>query len=121
MNIQRKQKGGSAIVLVIILALFGYVVYVGLQYIPQLIESRTVDSILTSIQSAHQTTPVQDIREIRNSINRQLNVNQMSDMVDKFHVSKDLGIYTIKVSYERELNLGYEMKQIQYMKTLILN
>jgi hypothetical protein len=35
-------------------------------------------------------------------------------------VSKYRGTYTIKVSYERELNLVYETKTIQYEKTRVL-
>jgi hypothetical protein len=42
-NLKSKQKGASAIVLVIVLAIFGFAVYVGLQYIPQRIESGTVE------------------------------------------------------------------------------
>ena len=119
-NLQRKQKGASAIVFIIVLAIFGYAVYVGLQYIPQRIESGTVDSILDSIVENHKTTPVQNVSEILSAITRQLNVNQMDDMKDKFKVSKYRGTYIIKVNYERELNLGYEIKTIQYEKTRTL-
>jgi len=120
MNLQSKQKGASAIVFIIVLALFGYAVYVGLQYIPQRIESGTVDSILDSIAENHKTTRVQNVSEILSAITRQLNVNQMDDMKDNFKVSKYRGTYIIKVSYERELNLGYEIKTIQYEKTRTL-
>jgi hypothetical protein len=120
-NIQRNQKGGSAIALIIVLAVFAYAVYVGLQYIPQRIESGTVDSILDSIAENHKTTPVQNVSEILSAITRQLNVNQMDDMKDNFKVSKYRGTYIIKASYERELNLGYEIKKIQYEKTRSLD
>ena len=120
MNIQSKQKGASAIVLIIVLAIFAYAVYVGLQYIPQRIESGSVDSILDSIAENHKTTPVQNVSEILSAITRQLNVNQMDDMKDNFKVSKYRGTYIIKVNYERELNLGYEIKTIQYEKTRTL-
>ena len=121
MNLQNKQKGGSAIGLIIVLAIFAYAVYVGLQYIPQRIESGTMDSILDSIVQNNKTTPVQNVSEILSAITRQLNVNQMDDMKDNFHVSKYRGTYIIKVSYERELNLGYEIKTIQYDKTRTLD
>ena len=120
MNIQSKQKGASAIVFIIVLAIFAYAVYVGLQYIPQRIESGSVDSILDSISANHKTTPVQNVSEILSAITRQLNVNQMDDMKDNFKVSKYRGTYIIKVNYERELNLGYETKTIQYEKTRTL-
>ena len=120
MDLQRKQKGASAIVFIIVLAIFGFAVYVGIQYIPQRIESGTVDSILDSIVETHKTTPVQNVGEIQSSITRLLNVNQMDDMKDYFKVSKNRGTYIVKVSYERELNLGYETKTIQYEKTRTL-
>ena len=120
MNIQSKQKGASAIVFIIVLAIFGFAVYVGLQYIPQRIESGSVDSILDSIVENHKTTPVQNVSEILSTITRLLNVNQMDDMKENFKVSKYRGTYNIKVSYERELNLGYETKIIQYEKTRTL-
>ena len=120
MNIQSKQKGASAIVFIIVLAIFAYAVYVGLQYIPQRIESGSVDSILDSIAENHKITPVQNVSELLSAITRQLNVNQMDDMKDNFKVSKYRGTYIIKVSYERELNLGYEIKTIQYEKTRTL-
>jgi len=121
MNIQSKQKGASAIVFIIVLAIFAYAVYVGLQYIPQRIESGSVDSILDSIAENHKTTPVQNVSEILSAIIRQLNVNQMDDMKDNFQVSQYRGTYIINVSYERELNLGYETKTIQYEKTRTLD
>jgi len=120
MNIQSKQKGASAIVFIIVLAIFGFAVYVGIQYIPQRIESGTVDSILDSIVENHKTTPVQNVSEILSTITRLLNVNQMDDMKENFKVSKYRGTYNIKVSYERELNLGYETKIIQYEKSRTL-
>ena len=120
MNIQSKQKGASAIVFIILLAIFGFAVYVGIQYVPQRIESGTVDSILDSIVENHKTTPVQNVSEILSTIARLLNVNQMDDMKENFKVYKYRGNYTIKVSYERELNLGYETKIIQYEKSRTL-
>ena len=120
MNIQSKQKGASAIVFIIVLAIFGFAVYVGIQYIPQRIESGTVDSILDSIVENHKTTPVQNVSEILGTITRLLNVNQMDDMKENFKVSKYRGTYNIKVSYERELNLGYETKTIKYEKSRTL-
>ena len=121
MIFKKRQKGASAIALIMVLAIMGYAVFVGLQYIPQMIESQTVDSILESIQKNHAKTPVQNFSEIQNSIDRQLNINQMNDMKDKFHVSQYRGDYTIKVTYERELNLGYTRKTVPYEKTLVLD
>ncbi len=120
MHMQSTQKGASAIGLIIILAILGFGIYVGLQYIPQFIESGTVDSILYNIEQNHKTTPVRGANEILSSISRQLDVNQMNDMKDKFYVTQYGGTYTIKVSYERELNLLYKTKLMKYEKTLTL-
>ena len=120
MYIQRKQKGGSAIGLIITLAIIGLIAYFAIQYIPQHIEARTVDSILDKIQLDHKTTPVTSVNALLSSIENQLNVNDMNDMKDNFKVTELGGRYTIKVSYERELNLIYEKKPMLYEKTLVL-
>ena len=117
---QRTQHGASAISLIIILAIIGTGVFIGLQYIPQYIEAGTVDSILSSIEKAHEKTPVTSVKNIKDMIDKQLNMNQMEDMRDSFKVTKDEEIYIITVSYERELNLIYEKKLVQYNKSLTL-
>ena len=85
-NLPAKQQGASAIVTIIVLALLAYGVYLGLQYVPQAIESRSIDSIF-------------------------------SDNVSARRIS---GTITLKVKYERELNLGYKTKPMVYEKTLVL-
>ena len=120
MNVQRKQKGASAIGLIIYLTIFGFGVYIGFQYIPQRIESGTLDSILDSIEAKHEASPLRSVDEIVDAINRQLTINQMNDMKDIFYVRKDGGNYTIEVSYERELNLIFKKQLMKYEKTRTL-
>ena len=120
MNIQRTQKGNSAIGLIISLAILGYVVYVGLQYIPQFIESGTVNSILDNVEQHHKTTSFRSVNDILSAISTQLEVNEMNDMMDNFHVRQNGGNYIIEVNYERKLNLGYEKKLMKYDKTVTL-
>ena len=117
---QRMQRGASAIVAIIILAVIGAGTYIGLQYIPQYIEAGTVDSILDNIEKAHKKSPVSNADEIRKMIGNQLNMNQLDDLRDSFKVTQDGETYIIKVSYERDLNLIYEKKPIKYEKMLIL-
>jgi uncharacterized membrane protein len=117
---QKMQRGASAIVSIIILAIIGAGAYIGLQYIPQYIEASTVDSILGNIEKAHHKSPVINADAIRKMIGNQLNMNQMDDLRDSFKVKQDGDTYIIKVSYERDLNLIYEKKPIKYEKTLIL-
>ena len=114
------QHGASSIVLIIILALLGAGVYIGLQYLPQYIEAGTVDSILGSVEKAYDKSAVNSVKSIQDMIDKQLNMNQMNDLKDNFKVTQDGDGYIIKVSYERELNLIYEKKPVKYEKSVIL-
>ena len=114
------QRGASAITLIIILALIGAGTFIGLQYIPQYIEAGTVDSILSNIEQVHEETPVTSINSLRNMIEKQLDINQMDDLRDSYKVTQDEEIYMVDVNYERELNLIYEKKLVQYNKSLTL-
>jgi hypothetical protein len=119
-SMQRAQQGISAIGLVIILAIIGAGVYIGLQYIPQYIEAGTVDSILANLEKAQEETPFSSAADVSKMINKQLNLNQMDDLRDSFKVTQDGEVYIVKVSYERELNLIYERKPMPYERTLTL-
>ena len=114
------QRGASSIVLIIILALLGAGVYIGLQYLPQYIEAGTVDSILGSVEKAYDKSAVNSVKSIQDMIDKQLNMNQMNDLKDNFKVTQDGDRYIIKVSYERELNLVYKKKPVTYEKIVIL-
>ncbi len=117
---QSKQSGASVISLLITLVVFSYGIYVGLQYFPQFIESGTVNSILDNIEKNHRTTPFRDSSEIMRAIKRQLDINLMNNMEDKFYVTRKGDGYLIKVNYKRELDLYYKRKMVNYEKKLIL-
>ena len=119
-RIQRKQKGGSVFSLIITLAIIGIAAYLAVQYVPQQIEFSTVDSILRKIEQDHRKTRVRSVNELQHSIANQLNVNEMNDLKDSFEIRQSGGIYVIRVSYERELNLIYAKKQMKYEKTITL-
>lgn len=116
-----QQKGASAIGTIIILAILGYAAYIGIQYVPQMIESKSIDSILRSVKDAQNTDPVNDVEDARAMVIRLLQVNEMNDMTDSFTVKERAGKITIEFSYERELNLGYEKRPMHYEKTLVLD
>jgi hypothetical protein len=121
MNISQKaQRGGSAIIPILILAIIGFGAYLGIQYLPQYIESSTVDSILDNIKKANAKTPLNDVKDIQNVIDKQLNVNQMNDLKNNFQVKHDGDMYTVRVSYERELNLIYKKQAVKYEKSINL-
>jgi len=120
MNLPAKQKGASAIVTIIFLALLAYGVYLGIQYVPQAIESRAIDSIFTTVNKDHKMDPIRSAGEAKSKVAKMLQVNEMNDMAKNVKVKQIAGAITIKVKYERELNLGFKTKPMLYEKTLVL-
>jgi hypothetical protein len=120
MRTQANQNGRSIIGLIIILAIIAYGTYIGVQYIPQYVESSAVGSILNSVAKSHKTKPFSNPEAVRNAIDKQLDVNQLYDLRDSFIVIPAGNTFTIKSSYERELNLVYTQKTMQYEKSIIL-
>jgi len=116
-----KQKGASAIVTLIILVVLGYGVYIGIQYVPQMIESKSIDSVLNSVKDAHKTDRIDSVEEARQRVINLLQINEMNDMTDSFDVKQRDGKVIITFNYDRELNLIYETKPMHYEKTLSLN
>jgi hypothetical protein len=117
---QRTQHGASAIVIIIILGILGAGAYIGFQYLPQYIETSTVNSILDNLEEAHNRAPIRSMKTLQEVIDKQLNMNQLDELKDSFKVTQDSGEYLIKVSFERELNLIYRKEPMKYEKTLIL-
>ena len=120
-RLQGKQVGLSVIGLVITLAIVGYAAFVGIQYGPQVIEAQTVRSILDTIAQDNKTTPVESSADIKRSWDNFLNINDMNDLKDKAEIDGYRGKYTIKVKWERKLDLLYETKVITYEKSVTLD
>ncbi len=120
MNLPAKQKGASASATIIFLALLAYGVYLGIQYVPQVIESRAIDSIFTTVNKDHGMNPIQSVDEAKSKIAKMLQVNEMNDMAKNVKVRQIAGTITIKVKYERVLDLGFKTKPMLYEKTLVL-
>ena len=116
-----KQRGASAIGTIIILAILGIGAFTGFQYIPLFIESGTVDSVMSSIEQANEKKPFTSTSQVRNMINTQLDMNQLTELADAFTVTKDEESYTVNVYYERQLDLIYEKKLIETDKPITLN
>lgn len=114
------RSGGSAVFNILVLIVLAYGVFLGIQYVPQVIESRTIDSILNSIKLENQTDPADSVQAVESMIDKHLSVNDMTGMRDQFLVDYMDREYTIQVSYERELNLGFEEKTLKYEKTMAL-
>lgn len=114
-----KQKGASTIVTIIILAAFAYGAYIGIQYVPQAVESSTIDSILDGVESTQGTST--SVMAVRQQVTRMLQLNEMNDMTNSFSVESNGGVITVTFSYDRELNLGYKIKPMHYEKSRRLN
>ena len=119
-SFHKTQRGASAIGLIIILAIIGAGAYIGFQYIPQYIERSTVDSILSNIELADKSRPVDSVKAVWDIIDKQLDMNQMDDLRNSFTVKQDGDMYIIEVRYERELNLIYTKKPMKYEKSITL-
>jgi len=109
-----QQTGASLIATIITLAVLGYGIYVGTQYVPQMVESKSIGSILTSIETDHRIDPITSGHAAKEKVVKLLQINEMNDMVRNLKVRDRSGTITITFSYERELNLGYEKKKIHY-------
>jgi hypothetical protein len=116
-----KQQGASAIAMIITLVIVGYGAYIGLQYVPQVIESRSIDSILSNIETSQKSDPVSSVDDAKTRVIKMLQINEMDDMTDGFTVKQRDATITIKFSYDRNLNLGYKTKQIHYEKSVSLD
>jgi len=117
----RTHKGGSVVSLIITLIVIVIGAYIAIQVIPQRIEAGTMDNILDEIKRDHQLRPVSNMNQIQDTIEKQLNVNEMNDMRGNIEVSHNGREYIITAKYDRELDLIYTTKQIHYDKSVFLN
>lgn len=116
-----RQKGASVIVNIIVLALVAYGGYVGIQYIPQFMESKTIDSILKTIDGANRTEPVDSAQAVEGTLVKLLQSNEMNNMSDSYTVRQSNNRITITFSYDRDLDLIYKVQPMHYEKKLALN
>ena len=120
-NLPAQQRGASAIGTIIMLAILGYGVFIGFQYVPQAIESRSIDSILQTVDSANKSGSINSVQAAQERVVSLLQVNEMNDMTDDFTVTEQDGGINITFSYDRELNLIYKIQPMPYKKIMILN
>jgi len=114
------QAGGSLLGNILLLALFAFGVFLGIQYVPQLIESKSLDSMLASIESQNSSQKYESSQQVEQAIKSILNLNQMDDMIQHIKVRQSMQRISVEVNYERELDLLYETKILNYSKTLDL-
>ena len=115
-----RQHGGSAIVNLILLAALAYVIFVGIQYAPQWVESRTVKSILNDVKQTQVSDPASSVATAREKVVKRLQINEMNDLIGNFEVLGSRGTFTITFRYDRELNLIYETRTIHHEYSVTL-
>lgn len=120
-KLPKQQKGASAIFTIILLAVLGYAVYIGIQYVPQAVESKSIDSILSNVKKEHKVNSVNTESEASSMVIKLLQVNEMNDMTDSFSVKTRSGVTTITFKYDRELNLIFKKHPMHYQKSLALD
>jgi hypothetical protein len=119
-HLQGTQRGLSVIGLIITLFIIGYAAFVGIQYAPQLIEAQTIESIFDTLQREHDAEAFKSTGEVKNAWSDLLNINQMNDLNDLIDIDQYRGKFTIKVKYDRDLDLLYQKKILHYEKTMTL-
>jgi hypothetical protein len=118
---QQQQTGGSLLGNIILLALFAYGVFVGIQYVPMLLESKSLDSMLDTIESQHVSNNYESSHQVEQAVKSILNLNQMDDMFQHVKIRQSHPNISIEIDYERELDLLYEKKTLHYSKVLDLD
>jgi hypothetical protein len=117
-KLPRKQSGASVILMGIVLAVLAYGVYVGINYMPIMLESMSLNAILKNISSDQQGDPITTEHEAEAKVIRMLQINEMDDMAKHLKTRFRAGTIEIKFSYERELDLGFQVRKLQYEKVL---
>ena len=114
------QKGASAISNVILLAVLGIGVYLGIQYFPHFIEIRVLESVLDSLESGQQTNPTSNAQEVTSWISTLLNINHNDDLRSAFTVRENGSSIVVTAVYDWELNVLYGMKPMHFERTVTL-
>lgn len=116
----RKQGGASKVSNILLLAILGFGVYLGIQYVPRYLEIQTLDSVLDSLLNGQMSNPAASAQEVTSRIGSQLNINQNDDLRGAFKVREDGRSITVTAIYDWELNLLYEMKPMRYERSISL-
>lgn len=117
----KNQTGGSILGNILFIVLFAFGVYLGIQYVPQFIESKSLDSMLDSIESQHNSQPYESSQQVEQAVKGILNLNQMDDMMQHIKVRESSQAISIEIDYQRELNLLFSKKLMSYSKVVDLN
>jgi hypothetical protein len=119
-GLPRRQKGAATFSSIIMIAVVAYAGFVGIQYVPQIIESKSIDTILDDIERNDKRQTVTNTQVAFETVISMLQTNEMNDMTDSFTVKEINGRINITFSYDRELNLLFKKQPMHYSNTLIL-
>jgi hypothetical protein len=120
-NALRAQRGGSALGLILTLAVFGYGAYVAIQYVPLHIEWVTANEVLEKVIEANNKRQIDGAQSVWTVIDRQLYINERGDLKESFNVGPgSSGGLAVNVHYQRSLNLLFTQKPIVRDKTIQL-
>lgn len=114
------QSGASLLSNLVILALLGYCIFVAFQYVPQVLESRSVQTTLNSMLSAHEINPVPNSQVAVDRLYSMLNMSDLEGLASAFKVEERGGAITVSVRYERELDLLFTTQSMVYEKSVKL-
>ena len=115
-----KQRGGSIISTLITLVILAYGIFIGIQYVPQLLESHSIDTILDRMRDTQVADPAKTANDANMKVVRMLQINEMDYMTNNFKVENQDGMLLIIFDYERELNLVFKTLPINHHKTMLL-
>jgi hypothetical protein len=119
-RLPEKQKGASIFVNIILIALLGVGGYIGFQYVPQAIESKSIDSILSNLATSQTTDPVNSVAAATEKLTKMLQINEINDMNENFTVKRLSGKIIVEFRYDRELDLIYKKHTMHYEKKISL-
>lgn len=105
MNIRHHQKGMTAIGWLLVLALIAFFTLITLRLVPLYLEFGKVASVMESLQNDPGVTNMSRT-EIVTLVTRRFDVNDVRNVNPKIiKVSKDKGILTVSIDYERREHL----------------
>jgi len=114
------QSGSSVFGNIVVLLIFAYGIYVGVQYVPIAIESSNLDSIFNTIQDTQLPNPVLSTGEAEQKVSELLNLNEMNDMKKNFKYSATSDSVYISLNYQRELDLLFMNKTLNFDKSVTM-
>jgi len=116
-----KQLGGSLLSNLFFIAVLAYGAYLGIQYVPQALEARSVQTTLDSMLSSHEANPVPNAQVALDRLHNMLNMSDLDYMAESFQVKQKGGAIVVTARYDRELDMLYRTRTINYEKSVTLH